>query len=226
MSLHENDHSANRGACLQNCRRTYTVTDKETGYQLDIENEYIMSPKDLCTIHLLDKILGAGVKVLKIEGRARGPEYVKTVTKCYHEAVDAYFNHEFDNQHIASWMERLKQVYNRGFWSGYYLGQKLGEWSENYGSSATRQKVYVGKITNYFKKINVAEILVETHALEKGQDIMIIGPTTGVLELQLNEIRYDDQMVEKVVKGQRCSIALEDVVRKNDKVYLWVDRKS
>lgn len=226
LSLHENNHSANRGACLQNCRRTYTVTDKDTGYQLDIENEYIMSPKDLCTIHLLDKILGAGVKVLKIEGRARGPEYVKTVTECYHEAVNAYFNHEFDNQHIALWMERLKQVYNRGFWSGYYMGQKLGEWSENYGSSATRQKVYVGKITNYFKKIKVAEILVETHALEKGQDIMIIGPTTGVLELQLNEIRYDDQMVEKVVKGQRCSIAIDDVVRKNDKVYWWVERKN
>ncbi|GAB4450003.1 MAG: peptidase U32 family protein [Bacteroidales bacterium] len=219
LSLHENNHSANRGACLQNCRRTYTVTDKETGYQLDIENEYIMSPKDLCTIHLLDKILGAGVTVLKIEGRARAPEYVKTVTRCYHEAVEAYFDQNFNQQRIATWMEQLKQVYNRGFWSGYYLGQKLGEWSENYGSSATKQKVYVGKITNYFKKIEVAEILIETHYIEKDHELLIIGPTTGVLEYHVHEIRLDDKQADKAVKGQKCSIPLKATVRKNDKVY-------
>lgn len=224
LSLHENNHSANRGACLQNCRRTYTVTDKETGYQLDIENEYIMSPKDLCTIHLIDKILEAGVTVLKVEGRARAPEYVKTVTRCYHEAVEAYFSNKYDNQHIARWIEQLKQVYNRGFWSGYYLGQKLGEWSENYGSSATKQKIYVGKITNYFKKINVAEILIETHSIETGQELLIIGPTTGVVEYSVQEIRIDDITTEKAIKGQKCSIPLKTIVRKNDKVYRWEER--
>lgn len=226
LSLHQNNHSANRGECLQNCRRTYTVTDKQTGYQLDIENEYIMSPKDLCTIHILDKILDAGVKVLKIEGRARSPEYVKVVTRCYNEAVNAYFNNEYDEKHIASWMEQLKQVYNRGFWTGYYLGQKLGEWTNTYGSVSTRQKIYVGKISNYFKKVNVAEILIETHSLEKGQNILIIGPTTGVVELQLNEIRFDDKVVEKVVKGQRCTVTVDNLVRRNDKVYLWIERKN
>jgi putative protease len=225
LSLHENNHSANRGACLQNCRRTYTVTDKETGYQLDIENEYIMSPKDLCTIHILDKILDAGVKVLKIEGRARAPEYVKTVTRCYHEAVEAYFNKTFNQHRIAEWMEQLKQVYNRGFWSGYYMGEKLGEWSENYGSSATKQKIYVGKITNYFKKIKVAEILVETHTIEIGQELLIIGPTTGVIEYQVQELRLDDKQENKAIKGQKCSIPLKTTVRKNDKVYRWEERK-
>lgn len=224
LSLHENNHSANRGACLQNCRRAYTVTDKETGYQLDIENEYIMSPKDLCTIHLLDKILDAGVTVLKIEGRARAPEYVKTVTRCYHEAVEAYFDKNYNQQRIAEWMEQLKQVYNRGFWSGYYLGEKLGEWSENYGSSATKQKVYIGKITNYFKKIGVAEILIETHSIETGQELLIIGPTTGVLEYPVHEIRLDDKPAAKAVKGQKCSIPLKTTVRKNDKIYRWEDR--
>jgi len=224
LSLHENNHSANRGACLQNCRRTYTVTDKETGYQLDIENEYIMSPKDLCTIHILDKILDAGVSVLKIEGRARAPEYVKTVTQCYHEAVKAYFDGTYSQERIAEWMERLKQVYNRGFWTGYYLGERLGEWSENYGSSATKQKMYVGKVTNYFKKINVAEILIETKGIEIGQQILIIGPTTGVLEHTITEIRLEDKAVNKAVKGERCSIYLPMVVRKNDKVYVWIDR--
>lgn len=224
LSLHENNHSANRGACLQNCRRTYTVTDKETGYQLDIENEYIMSPKDLCTIHLIDKIIDAGVKVLKIEGRARAPEYVKTVTRCYYEAVESYFNKTYNSQKISDWMEQLKQVYNRGFWSGYYMGQKLGEWSENYGSSATKQKIYVGKITNYFKKINVAEILIETNSIKIGQELLIIGPTTGVVEYSVQEIRLDDNASEKAVKGQKCSIPINTIVRKNDKVYRWEDR--
>ncbi|MGQ9846144.1 MAG: peptidase U32 family protein [Bacteroidales bacterium] len=224
LSLHENNHSANRGACLQNCRRTYTVTDKETGYQLDIENEYIMSPKDLCTIHLIDKILEAGVKVLKIEGRARAPEYVKTVTRCYHEAVEAYFDGTFNQQKIAQWMEQLKQVYNRGFWSGYYMGQKLGEWTENYGSIATKQKIYVGKITNYFKKSNVAEILIETHSIETGKELLIIGPTTGVVEYTVQELRVDDKSTQKAVKGQKCTIPIKTTVRKNDKVYRWDDR--
>lgn len=224
LSLHENNHSANRGACLQNCRRTYTVTDKETGYQLDIENEYIMSPKDLCTIHILDKILDAGVQVLKIEGRARSPEYVKVVTRCYHEAVMAYFDGSFGNEIIKQWMHQLKQVYNRGFWEGYYLGQRLGEWSENYGSSATKQKIYIGKITNYFKQAQVAEILIETHSLSENHDILIIGPTTGVVELNVKELWVDEKPAQLASKGQKCSIKLNEIVRKNDKVYLWVDK--
>ncbi|MCX7861717.1 MAG: U32 family peptidase [Bacteroidales bacterium] len=226
LSLHENNHSANRGACLQNCRRTYTVTDKETGYQLDIENEYIMSPKDLCTIHILDKILNAGVSVLKIEGRARSPEYVKIVTQCYQEAVNAYFEGSFTNEKIKQWQERLKQVYNRGFWEGYYLGQHLGEWSKKYGSSATKQKIYIGKITNYFKQVQVAEILIETHSLSEKQEILIIGPTTGVVECIVEELWVDEKPVNEAKKGQKCSVKLFDMVRKNDKVYLWVDRNE
>ncbi len=224
LSLHENNHSANRGACLQNCRRTYTVTDKETGYQLHIENEYIMSPKDLCTIHIINTILDAGVQVLKIEGRARSPEYVKVVTQCYHEAVMAYLDGTFNNDKIKQWMHRLKQVYNRGFWEGYYLGQRLGEWSESYGSSATKQKIYIGKVTNYFKQPQVAEILIETHSLSENQEILIIGPTTGVVELNVNELWVDEKPAHIAIKGQKCSVKLNKTVRKNDKVYLWIDK--
>lgn len=224
LSLHENNHSANRGECLQNCRRTYTVTDKETGYQLDIENEYIMSPKDLCTIHILDKILEAGVSVLKIEGRARSPEYVKTVTHCYHEAVEAYINGTYVPEKIKHWIEQLKQVYNRGFWEGYYLGQRLGEWSEQYGSSATKQKIYIGKITNYFKQAQVAEILIETQQLSTNNDILIIGPTTGVVEVNVKEVWVDEKPSNRAIKGQKCSIKINEIVRKNDKVYLWVNK--
>lgn len=221
LSLHENNHSANRGACLQNCRRTYTVTDKETGYQLDIENEYIMSPKDLCTIHFIDKIIEAGVSVLKIEGRARAPEYVKIVTQCYHEAVESYVDGTFGTEKIKDWLNRLKQVYNRGFWEGYYMGARWGEWTENYGSSATRKKIYAGKVTNYFKNIKVAEILVEANELSVGQEILIIGPTTGMVEHVISEIRMDDKNIQKAEKKSFISIPIATILRKNDSIYIW-----
>ncbi len=225
LSLHIHNKSANRGECLQNCRRAYTVTERETGYQLDIENEYIMSPKDLCTIHILDKILDAGVTVLKIEGRARSPEYVKTVTQCYHEAVEAYLNGQFNAEKIRGWIERLKTVYNRGFWEGYYMGQLLGEWSEQYGSQATKQKIYVGKVTNYFKQSNVAELLIETYSIKPGDDLLIIGPTTGVVEYTVSEVWVDEKPVEEATKGVKCSLKLAQTVRRNDKVYLWAEKK-
>jgi len=224
LSLHENNHSANRGSCLQNCRRGYTVTEKGSDYQLDIENEYIMSPKDLCTIHFLNKILDAGVTVLKIEGRARAPEYVKIVTECYHEAVEAWKLNNFTEENIETWLAKLKTVYNRGFWDGYYLGTKLGEWTKNYGSSATKRKIYVGKITNYFKNISVAEILIETGEIDVKDDILIIGPSTGIVEIKINEIRLNDKTSVNIVKkGTICSIFTNLLVRRNDKVYKWID---
>ncbi len=222
LSLHENNHSANRGSCLQNCRRSYEVTEKESGYQLEIDNEYIMSPKDLCTIHILDRILDAGVSVLKIEGRARAPEYVKITTRTYREAVEAWQNKQFTQDKIAVWTDQLKTVYNRGFWEGYYLGEKLGQWSYNYGSSATRRKEFVGKITNYFKKTGVAEITLETGNFTVLDDLLIIGPTTGVVECKIPEIRLTDKPVNTVSKGDVCSILLKELVRRNDKVYKWV----
>ncbi len=224
LSLHENNHSANRGSCLQNCRRGYTVTEKGSVYQLDIENEYIMSPKDLCTIHFLNKILDAGVSVLKIEGRARAPEYVKIVTECYYEAVEAWETNNFNDEKIEKWLAKLKTVYNRGFWEGYYLGAKLGKWTKNYGSSATKRKVYVGKITNYFKNISVAEILIETGEIAVNDNIFIIGPSTGVVEYNVTEIRLNDKSITNLVnKGNVCSIALNNLVRRNDKVYKWTE---
>lgn len=223
ISLHENNHSANRGSCLQNCRRGYTVTEKESGYQLDIDNEYIMSPKDLCTIHILDKILDAGVTVLKIEGRARAPEYVKVVTECYNDAVLAWKNSDFNDDKIEIWTNRLASVYNRGFWEGYYLGAEIGEWTRNYGSSATKRKVYIGKITNYFKNINVAELLIETGEIKIGDNILIIGQSTGVIEINISEIRLDDESSESASKGSVCSIPSFVVLRRNDKVYKWME---
>lgn len=223
ISLHENNHSANRGSCLQNCRRGYVVTEKESGYQLEIDNEYIMSPKDLCTIHFLNKILDSGVKVLKIEGRARAPEYVKKVTECYKDAVIAWKNEQFTDDNIEKWISKLKTVYNRGFWEGYYLGAKLGEWTKNYGSSATKRKVYVGKITNFFKNINVAELLIETGEISLGDNVFVIGPSTGVVEICLSEIRLEDKVSNCVTKGSRCSIPTTIVLRRNDKVYKWIE---
>ena len=223
LSLHENNHSANRGSCFQNCRRAYTVTEKESDYQLDIENEYIMSPKDLCTIHFLDKILDAGVSVLKIEGRARAPEYVKITTKCYHDAVEAWKTNSFSKEKIAAWTDELKTIYNRGFWEGYYLGDKLGQWNENYGSVATKTKVYVGKVTNFFKNLSVGEILIESGELQISDDILIIGPTTGVVENKINEIRFKEKSVTSVKKGDLISIPFPALVRRNDKVYKWID---
>lgn len=222
LSLHENNHSANRGSCLQNCRRSYEVTEKDSGYKLEIDNEFIMSPKDLCTIHILDRILDAGVSVLKIEGRARAPEYVKITTRSYHEAVEAWKNKQFTQDRIALWIDQLKTVYNRDFWEGYYLGEKLGQWSYNYGSSATRKKEYTGKITNYFKKTGIAEITLEAGNFSVNEDLLIIGPTTGVVEHTLSEIRLLDIPVRTVSKGDICSIPLKDLVRRNDKVYKWI----
>ncbi len=223
LSLHEMNSSANRGACLQTCRRAYTVTDKETGAELEIDNEYIMSPKDLKTVHFLNKILDAGVSVLKIEGRARSAEYVKTVAQCYREAVDAYFDEEFTDEKVEDWNKRLETVFNRGFWDGYYLGQRLGEWSKNYGSRASKRKLYIGKCTNYFKKIGVAEFKLETNNLKVGDEIIVTGPTTGVYQNTVSEIRFDLKPVEEGVKGQRISVPIDEVIRRADKLYKLVD---
>lgn len=223
LSLHEMNSSANRGACLQTCRRAYTVTDKETGAELEIDNEYIMSPKDLKTIHFLNKVLDSGVSVLKIEGRARSPEYVKTTVECYREAVDAYFENNFTNEKIEHWNNRLSSVFNRGFWNGYYLGQQLGEWSKNYGSQATKRKLYIGKCTNYFQKIGVAEFKLETGNLLINDEIIVSGPTTGLVQTRVEEIRYDLKPVETGFKGQRISVPVETKVRRADKLFKIVD---
>lgn len=223
LSLHENNKSANRGECYQTCRKSYIATGKESGYELEIDNEYIMSPKDLCTIGFLDKLIDAGVKVLKIEGRARSAEYVKEVSKCYDEAVNAIAEETFTTEKTDEWKARLATVFNRGFWDGYYLGQKMGEWNTNYGSSATKRKLYIGKITNYFTKLNVAEIKLENGDLKKGDTILITGPTTGVVEYTADEIRVDLKVTEIALKGELCSIKTEDYLRRSDKVYKWVD---
>lgn len=226
LSLDNMNYSANRGACLQLCRRSYMVTDKEEGYQLEVDHEYIMSPKDLCTIGFLDKIIGAGVKVLKIEGRGRSADYVKTAALCYKEAVEAIADGSYGDDKINAWMQRLSSVYNRGFWDGYYMGRKLGEWTEKYGSRATKTKVYVGKVTNYFSKIQVAEIKMETHDLKIGDQILIMGPTTGVVELNMPEIRVNLQPVSQTVKGEHCSISVSELLRRGDKVYKLVDSQE
>jgi putative protease len=223
LSLHENNKSANRGECYQTCRKSYLATNMESGYELDIDNEYIMSPKDLCTIGFLDKMIDAGVRVLKIEGRARSAEYVKEVSSCYCEALIAIEDGTFNNEKTLVWRTRLSTVFNRGFWDGYYLGQTMGEWNTNYGSSATKRKVYIGKITNYFTKLNVAEIKLENGDLKKGDTILITGPTTGVVEYVTDEIRVDLKVAEKALKGELCSIKIPDYLRRSDKVYKWVD---
>ncbi|MGD0710122.1 MAG: peptidase U32 family protein [Bacteroidales bacterium] len=223
LSLDNMNYSANRGACLQLCRRAYLVKDKEEGYELEIDKEYIMSPKDLCTIGFLDKIIHAGVNVLKIEGRGRSPEYVKTVTACYREAVDAIFNGTYTKDKIDEWILRLGSVYNRGFWDGYYLGRKTGEWTEQYGSRATKTKVYIGKVTNYFSNLKVAEIKIETNEIGESDDLLIIGPTTGVAEIKISEIRIALEKTKSAVKGNVCSIPILELVRRNDKVYKLVD---
>ena len=225
LSLHEQGKSANRGSCSQICRRSYEVKDKETGIELEIDNQYIMSPKDLKTIHFLNKMLDAGVRVLKIEGRARGPEYVDTVVRAYREAVDTYCVGNFTTDNVEKWDNHLGQVFNRGFWDGYYLGQRLGEWTSSYGSSATKQKVYVAKTTKYFGKVGVGEFAVESGELKVGDEIIITGPTTGLVRFVVEEIRVDMEPVEKAVKGQLCSIAVPEKVRPGDRLYLFTDRK-
>jgi U32 family peptidase len=226
LSLHEMNFSANRGSCMQTCRRSYLVTDKDTGAELEIDNEYIMSPKDLKTIHFLNRLLDSGVSVLKIEGRARGPEYVYTVVKCYREAVEAYFNNEFTDERIADWDQRLAAVFNRGFWDGYYLGQHLGEWNRNYGSQATHRKVYVGKGLNYFSKLKVGEFKLETGPLKVGDEIYITGPTTGLIKTTVSEIQLDNKPVIEAPKGSCISIPIDEKIRKSDKLYKIVEAPS
>lgn len=227
LSLHEYNTSANRGNCYQTCRRGYTVSDRETGYELDIDNQYIMSPKDLCTIGFLDRIIDAGARVLKIEGRARPPEYVKTVTRCYSEAAGAVADGTFGQEKAEGWMRQLETVFNRGFWDGYYLGQKLGEWSTAYGSAATKRKIYLGKVTNYFTKAGVAEIKLETGDLSAGDELVITGPSTGIVEFTVGELRdASEKEAVMVQKGELCSVKTGEVVRRSDKVFRWVDASS
>jgi len=226
ISLDTMNSSANRGACLQACRRGYKVTDIDSEIELEIDNQYIMSPKDLKTLDFIDKILKAGVRVLKIEGRGRSADYVKTVSSVYREAVDAYFAGKFTQENIDLWNEKLATVYNRGFWDGYYMGKKLGEWTEEYGSVATKRKEYIGKVTNYFTKIGVAEIKIETKELAVGDEIQINGPTTGVYEAVISEIRVDKKSVKKTVKGELCSIATSELVRRMDKVFRVFDAED
>lgn len=222
LSLHEYNISANRGSCRQICRRSYDVKDTDTGAELQIENKHIMSPKDLCTIDFLDKVLYAGVRVLKIEGRARPAEYVKRVCECYNDAVIAIEEGTYTPEKVAQWKEKLATVFNRGFWDGYYLGRRLGEWSEAYGSSATMRKIYVGKVTNYFSKLGVAEILVEAAPLNTGEEIIIVGDTTGVVEQVVGEMRLDLVTVNIVEQGNRCSLPTASLVRRGDKLYKLV----
>lgn len=222
LSLHEMNSSANRGACTQICRRSYTVTDRETGEQLDVDNKYIMSPKDLKTIHFLNKMIDAGVRVFKIEGRARGPEYVSIAVKCYSEAIEAICDGTYSQEKIDGWDTELKKIFNRGFWNGYYLGQRLGEWSSKYGSSATRTKEYRAKGVRYFSNIGVGEFYMESGELHVGDEVVITGPTTGTQILTLEEIRVGLKPVEKAVKGDSFSIAVPSKIRPSDKLYQWV----
>ncbi len=226
LSLHEMDSSANRGACNQLCRRGYVVKDKESDIELEIDNQYIMSPKDLKTIHFMNKMLDSGVRVFKIEGRARGPEYVRTVTECYKEAIAAYCDDNFTTEKIADWDSRLKTVFNRGFWDGYYLGQRLGEWSDKYGNEATERKMYIGKVMKYFSKLGVAEFLMETQSLALGEKALITGPTTGALFIEPNEIRVALEPVEKTVKGDLFSMKVPEKVRPNDKLFKLIQHPS
>lgn len=221
MSLHEMNSSANRGACNQICRRAYTVTDRETGEQLDIENKYIMSPKDLKTIHFLNKMVDAGVRVFKIEGRARGPEYVAETVACYSEALQAIADGTYSPDMVPEWDRRLAKTFNRGFWDGYYMGQRLGEWSHKYGSSATRVKRYAAKCTRYFSRIGVGEFLMETGSLNVGDEVVITGPTTGALIVTVEEIHLDSGPVKTVGKGDLFAIKVPAKVRLSDKLYVW-----
>jgi U32 family peptidase len=223
LSLHSHNASANRGACIQNCRRNYIVTDKEEGIEFEIDNEYIMSAKDLCTIDFIDKIIDAGVKVMKIEGRGRAADYVYTVTKCYREAIDAHYDKTFSEEKVVEWKNSLATVFNRGFWDGYYLGRKMGEWNDIYGSKATQRKVYIGKGMNYFSKIGIAEFKAESHQLKVGDKVIVLGPSSGYQETIVEELRVKDKVVEQVSMGDTFSLALPQKVRNSDKLYKIVD---
>jgi putative protease len=222
LSLHEKDLSANRGQCNQICRRSYIVKDKTSDIELEIDNEYIMSPKDLKTIHFMNKMMDAGVRVFKIEGRARGPEYVRVVTTCYREAIESYCSDTFTQDKIDVWNEKLSSVFNRGFWDGYYLGQRLGEWTHRYGSGATKRKVYVGKAVKHFGNLGVTEFLVETQSVKPGDELLITGPTTGAVFITAEDIRVDFNSVEEAVKGDHFSIKTNEKIRPNDQLYKMV----
>lgn len=222
LSLHQMNSSANRGACTQICRRGYGVTDLETGDELTVENKYIMSPKDLKTIHFLDRMIDAGVRVFKIEGRARGPEYVKTAVECYSEAIEAICDGSYGADKVERWDERLATIFNRGFWDGYYLGQRLGEWSGKYGSSATRVKQYAAKGVKWFSKLGVGEFFMEGAELCVGDEVIITGPTTGALIVRVEDIRVDGKSVAKAVKGDSFSIAVPAKIRPADRLYRWL----
>jgi putative protease len=223
LSLHTQNSSANRGACIQNCRRKYRVVDVEGGHEFEIDNEYIMSPKDLCTLDFLDQVIATGVSVLKIEGRGRAPEYVKTVIECYREAIDAYNEGTYNQEKIDDWMARLAKVYNRGFWSGYYLGQEMGEWTKKHGSSAQQKKVFLGKGLHYYPKAKIAHFDIDAFSLKVGDKVVIIGPTTGVVETVITELMVNSVKVDEAKKGTECTFPLEQLVRKSDKLYKLVD---
>lgn len=221
LSLHAYGASANRGECYQICRRGYEVTDLETGYKLEVDNKYIMSPKDLCTIEFMDKIIDSGVRVFKIEGRARSAEYVKRCASCYRRAADAVCNGSYTPELAASLKSELAEVFNRGFWDGYYQGAYLGQWSDVYGSQSTRRKVYCGKVSNWFDRIGVAEITVESAGICLGDELMAIGSTTGVVEFKVEDMRVNLQPASEAGKGVRCSVAVPQRLRRGDKVYIW-----
>ena len=222
LSLHSSNSSANRGACKQNCRKKYTVIDQETGFEIELDNEYMMSPKDLCTLDFLDQVADAGIKVLKIEGRGRAPEYVAKVINTYREAIDAIDQGAFSQDKVGVWMQELSKVYNRGFWSGYYLGQKLGEWSDQSGSSATQKKLYVGKGVHFFPKTNIAEFKIDAFDLKVGDQLLVTGPTTGVKEFELTSMMVNDQPLENAKKGDSITMAVDFRVRPSDKLYKYV----
>jgi len=225
MSLHSHNSSANRGACKQNCRKKYTVIDQETGFEMELDNEYIMSPKDLCTIDFLDQVADAGIKVLKIEGRGRAPEYVANVIKCYREAIDSIANGTYNKEEVVSWMLALEKVYNRGFWNGYYLGQKLGEWSKGSGSHATQKKVYLGKGVHFFPKAKIGEFKIEAYDISIGDTILVTGPTTGAKELEVKEMLVNDSKQDSGSKGDSVTIPLDFRIRPSDKLYKIVENK-
>jgi putative protease len=223
LSLHSHNSSANRGACKQNCRKKYTVIDQETGFEIELDNEYMMSPKDLCTINFLDQVIDSGIQVLKIEGRGRAPEYVATVIKTYREAIDSYYDKLFSKEKVEVWMEALSTVYNRGFWSGYYLGQELGEWSDIPGSAATQKKVYVGKGTHYFPKAEVGQFKIEAYDIKVGDKILVTGPSTGAQEMIIEDMFVGDVWAEKATKGDDCTFKLPFRIRMSDKLYKIVE---
>jgi len=223
MSLHTHNSSANRGACKQNCRKKYTVIDQETGFEMELDNEYIMSPKDLCTIDFLDQVADAGITVLKIEGRGRAPEYVAKVVKCYREAIDSLANGTYNKEEVISWMLELEKVYNRGFWDGYYLGQKLGEWSNGSGSHATQKKIYLGKGVHFFPKAQIGEFIIEAYDVAIGDTVLITGPTTGAKELVVNEMLVNDKKNNIGTKGDSVTFPLEFRIRPSDKMYKIIE---